>query len=63
MQHLNNDKYKNITKKHIERHLDILKNKLEVHSKVELIDLLIANHYYRHIPEIIIAGLSNSNKS
>jgi hypothetical protein len=62
MQHLNNDKYKNITKKHIERHLDILKNKLEVHSKVELIDLLIANHYYRHIPEIIITGLSVSNK-
>lgn len=63
MQHLNHDKYKNISKKHIERHLDILKNQLEVHSRVELIDLLITNHYYRHIPEIIIAGLSINHKS
>jgi hypothetical protein len=58
MQHLNIEKYKNISKKHIERHLDILKQKLEVHSKVELIDLLISNHFYRYIPEIVIKNLS-----
>ena len=61
--HLNYGVYKNISKKSIERHLEILKQKFAVHSKVELIDLLIKNHYYRYIPKIIVDGLANNNST
>lgn len=54
----------NLSKKYIERHIERLKEILQVHSKVEMIDLLISNNYYRQIPDVIMNGLlQHDNKT